>query len=131
METLWAEPVGRDRYRLQNVPFHAFGLSFDDVVLAKAADGQLLVEKVVGPGGHSTYRLILKPGINVGDAVFSRLWKPLEAIGATFEQANEHLLAVDIPETTDVYGAYALLQVGEAAGAWDFQEGHFGHALKK
>jgi hypothetical protein len=130
LENLWAEPLGNDRFRLQNVPFYAFGISLDDVVSAKSIGGQLIVQDVQERGGHSTYRVYLKD-VTVDSEAFMRLWKPLEAIGATFEQANDRLLAVDVPDTADIYEAYALLQTGEEAGVWDFQEGHCGHPLNK
>ena len=31
-ETMWAQPVGNDLFQLRNVPFYAYGLSYDDVV---------------------------------------------------------------------------------------------------
>ena len=110
LENLWAEPLGNDRFRLQNVPFY--------------------VQDVRERGGHSTYRLYLK-GVTVTSEAFTRFWKPLEAIGATFEQADDRLLAIDVPDTADIYEAYALLQGGEEAAVWDFQEGHCGHPLNK
>jgi uncharacterized protein DUF4265 len=33
-ETVWAEKLGRNRYRLRNTPFYAFGVSAEDVVFA-------------------------------------------------------------------------------------------------
>ena len=33
-ETMWAEPLGNDLYRLQNSPFAAYGFSYLDVVKA-------------------------------------------------------------------------------------------------
>ena len=46
-ESLWAEPLGAMRYRLQNVPFYLKGYSYDDVVLAYPnKEGTLLVRDV-------------------------------------------------------------------------------------
>jgi hypothetical protein len=69
---MWAEPLGGDRYRLQNVPFYAYGLSFDDVVSARQIGGQLFVQDVVERGGHSTYRIFLSQDVKRGGAVFKR-----------------------------------------------------------
>ena len=33
-ETLWAESVGPDLYRLDNIPFYAKGIALDDIVEA-------------------------------------------------------------------------------------------------
>lgn len=131
LETMWAEPVSADRYRLQNVPFYAYGLSFDDVVIARQIGGQLYVQDVVERGGHSTYRVFLAQDVNRDESRFQQTWAPLQEIGVTYEQANARLLAIDVPDTTDIVQAYKLLQRGEEAGVWDFEEAHCGHALSK
>lgn len=58
-ESLWAEPVGEDRYLLRNVPFLVFGFSEQDVITARDDKGTLAVTGVAMRGGHSTYRLVL------------------------------------------------------------------------
>ncbi|MFP5246225.1 MAG: DUF4265 domain-containing protein [Thermoanaerobaculia bacterium] len=130
LETMWAEPLGDDRYRLQNVPFYAYGLSFDDVVNARQIGGQLFVQDVIERGGHSTYRIFLSQGVAPDKLRFRESWRQLEEIGVTYEQANDRLLAVDVPASTDIYRAYELLQRGEEAGVWDFEEAHCGHPLQ-
>ena len=30
-ESVWALPLGHDRYRIQNVPFYAYGVSYDEM----------------------------------------------------------------------------------------------------
>lgn len=131
LETMWASPLGEDRYRLQNVPFFAYGLSFDDVVNAREIGGQLFVQDVVERGGHSTYRVFLSQKVKRDEGRFQESWRPLLEIGVTYEQANDRLLAIDVPDTTDIYRAYELLQRGEDAGVWDFEEAHCGHPLPR
>jgi len=106
-------------------------LSFGDVVKAKTIGGQPIVQAVEQRGGHSTYRLFLSSGIATSDDPFKKYWQPLESLGVTFERANDRLLSLDVPSHSDVNQAYELLQAGEDAGAWDFEEAHCGHALKK
>jgi hypothetical protein len=129
LETMWAEHIGHDRYRLQNVPFYAYGLSFDDLLKAKEIGGQLIVQDVIERSGHSTYRMFLAKGVNVDDERFLKMWRPLEKLGVTYEQANERLLGLDVPKSTDIQQTYELLQRGEAAAMWDFEEGHCGHPV--
>lgn len=131
LEMIWAEPLGGDRYRLQNVPFYAYGLSFDDVVSARQIGGQLFVQDVVERGGHSTYRVFLSQAVKREGGLFQETWVPLQEIGVTYEQANDRLLAIDVPDSTDIYRAYELLQRGEEAGVWDFEEAHCGHPVPR
>ncbi len=123
-ETLWAEPVGGTRYRLRNSPFYAFGVSAEDIVFAKADSGVLRFHGVSIAAGHSTYRILRA---DVGDATFERLWRPLAELGCSYEEGK--VLAVDVPPNADIYQVYALLEAGEESGAWEFDEGHCGHAL--
>src|SRR5262249_36472026 len=58
-ESMWAKSLGHNRYQLRNVPFYAYGVSYDDVVIAKPIQGLLVVQGISQPSGHSTYRLFL------------------------------------------------------------------------
>lgn len=129
-ETVWAEEIGGGRYRLRNAPFYAFGVSAEDVVFTKSdSEGRLIFAGVSLHGGHSTYRIIwLQPHDEV---TFRNFWEPLEVLGCTYEQAYDYLLAVDVPPKADIYNVYQLLERGEAAGIWHFEEGHCGHTLRE
>lgn len=85
-ESLWAEPIGGDRYRLRNVLFLAFGFSEQDVITAKEGDGALRVTGVAIRGGHSTYRLVLPEDTN--EEKFSQDWIPLKNLGCSYERAR-------------------------------------------
>lgn len=128
-ETMWAEPLGGNRFRLRNVPFFVTGMSFGDIVAAREHNERLVVAGVVEHSGHSTYRVFVTDTVKKSD--FPRMWARLEAIGCTYERATDRLLAIDVPGAVDVYRAYAILEEGEKHGVWDFDEGHCGHALKR
>jgi hypothetical protein len=124
-EKVWAEPVAPNEFRLLNSPFFVFGVSADDVVEAGLQQGTYEFERVVRKGGHSTYRIFLQAGRIIGDESFQLLWNGIRQLGATFENANDHLLSVDVPPHVDVVGVYALLKKGEADGVWAFEEGNY------
>ncbi|MHC4984508.1 MAG: DUF4265 domain-containing protein [Planctomycetota bacterium] len=128
-ETLWAEDLGEGRFRLRNTPFYARGFSFHDVVIAVPdAEGPPVVRGAGPRSGHSTYRLFVHEGVE-GQA-FVLQWQPLERIGCSFEGATDKLIAVDVPADCDIHEVYRLLKEGEAAKAWDFEEGHCGHQVR-
>src|SRR5688572_13241272 len=97
IETLWAEPVGKDLYRLGNSPFHAYEVSWKDEVLAPPApDGLPTFQKVVRKSGHRTVRIRLDPPYEVGNRS-AREMQDLVEMGCSFEGSHKRLMSVDIP----------------------------------
>lgn len=126
-ETIWAESVGPGQYRLCNVPFYAFDVSYDDVVRVVEDAGSLLFASVARRGGHSTYRLLVN---EVHRDQLDNFWKQLAECGCTYEEGHRPLLAVDVPAEADIFEVYRRLEEGQLAGAWSFEEGHCGHQVK-
>jgi hypothetical protein len=124
-ESLWAEPVGGDRYRLRNVPFLVFGFSEQDVITAEDDKGSLRVTGVAIRGGHSTYRLVLPE--NTTEEKFLQDWTPLKELGCTYERATRRFVAIDVPPAADIHAVYKALEDGESTGRWEFEEGYCGH----
>lgn len=104
LETLWAEPVGQDLYRLDNLPFFAYGVSWLDVVEAHPDDnGQLVMSRVVEKSGHRTVRVIFDPGVDQSPEARVIL-DGVVALGASYKRANPRYLAIDIPPGVDLMG---------------------------
>jgi hypothetical protein len=58
IETLWAVDLGSDHYRLDNTPWYAYGISWQDVVEAQPDEqGQLHFVKLVSKKGNRTVRI--------------------------------------------------------------------------
>lgn len=128
-ESVWAEKISPDRCRIRNTPFFVKGVSFEDVVFIKHANDEFWFESVSISGGHSTYRIIVDSNLPV--ETFDKYWSPLEKLGCTYEsmELSKRLLAIDVPQKTNIYDVYSRLEEGELDGVWDFEEGHCGHML--
>ncbi len=127
-ESLNATRVGEGKYRLENTPFFARGVSYKDIVSVSENEGRLVLDKVLISSGHSTYRILLKSDPK-GSRRWMDYWKPIEKLGCTYEENRElalTMLAIDIPGNVCVHEAYKLLEEGETAGVWEFEEGHCG-----
>ena len=128
-EFMLAESVGPDRYRLQKTPCYAYGYSLLDVVEATLnGDGTPVVRRPVEPSGHSTYRIIIAQR-RTSTATFDEYWKALANLGCLDELVDDRYLTVDVPPEADIDEVYRLLERGESAGAWYFEEAHCGHPL--
>jgi hypothetical protein len=102
VETLWAVPVGSGLYRLDNSPFWAYGVSWNDVVEARPdSDGMLRMERVVEKAGHRTIRVLL-PRDEIDEAQARALLNRLKEFGASYEGLNPAYIAVDIPPAVEL-----------------------------
>jgi hypothetical protein len=128
-ETMWAKPIGDGVFLLDSVPFFAYGVSCGDKLYAqRASDGALEFAGVAESGGHSTYRVMV--AADTPTSVTNRYWLELERLGCGRERASEQLWAIDLPPQADIQRAHEVLERGEAAGVWDFEEAHVGHGLR-
>jgi hypothetical protein len=130
-EALWAEPVGVGSlvFCIANSPFFTRGVSYRDIVRARASGSGTLFDftDVIERGGHSTYMILAPPD----DPRVGQYWGLLSDKGCSYESMHINLsmgrrllYSVDVPSTADIYEVYDLLQRGENAGVWDFQEGY-------
>ena len=108
-EWLWAEPLGSGRFRLESVPFFAYGLSRGDVV--RASEGELpRVDDVERKCGHRTLRVALDPDFDLERAEVRALTDELAKLGCAIETLPPHLLALDVPPELDVAEVVRRLQ---------------------
>jgi len=125
-ETIWAEQVEANGFKVMNTPFHVTGLSFLDVVSARplpAPERLFGFDRVLRKSGRSTYRLFVYPETTLVD--FLAAWKRFEALGCSYEQAKgalSALYAIDVPTTADIGNVQALLREGFEKKLWDVEE---------
>jgi len=95
-EWLWAVPLGRELFRLQNIPFGAYGLNFGDVVRATRdrPKGPPEIRFVVSRSGHRTLRVYFDDSV---DAARARgLLRSLKPLGVGFEGGPPGLYALNV-----------------------------------
>ena len=107
-ETVWAFALGDNRYRLDNIPIYCFGYSWHDIVDAAPLTPEDLptVRQVITKSGHRTIRIAAQPAEQeLAQTTLARLRK----LGCTSENAFDHLYALDIPPSVDLFSVRALL----------------------
>jgi hypothetical protein len=102
-ETLWAYDLGDDRYKLDNSPFYAYGVSWGDTVLAPHddAEGHATFQSVLVKSGYRTVRVIFDPPVRRGNESNATL-KGLVKLGCEYERANAHYIVLSIPPSVDL-----------------------------
>ncbi len=118
-DSVWAESLGSDRYRVESCPFFAYGISRDDVIRAAAgpADAGPSLDAVLEKGGHRTLRLTLGASVELRSAPVQRVLEKLIDLGCTHELLRPRLVAIDLPPEVDLEVAAELLQEAARAGA--------------
>ncbi|MBH1987987.1 MAG: DUF4265 domain-containing protein [Burkholderiales bacterium] len=120
-ESFWAQPLGQDLYRLENVPFCAYDLNFGDVVQATADREDLKPEirAVVERSGHQTLRIRFSDPLNreAQEPVIAAL----QALGGELERANGQFLAIDIPPGVSIDALRDALDEQVDAGALEYE----------
>jgi hypothetical protein len=101
VETLWATALGNDEYKLDNSPFYAYSVSWEDVVYAPIDpdEGCPTFVRVLRKSGNRTVRVIFDPPVAEGNASAAVL-QGLVELGCTYEGANRGYISVNVPPST-------------------------------
>lgn len=118
VETLWATPLGGELYRLDNIPFYAYGVSWLDVVEAPLDAGGLpTFRRVAEKSGHRTVR-VRQDDTRAPEA--KPLLESLSKLGCTYEGSAPSLLAVDVPPKASLEDVARYLV--EAGFDWEYAD---------
>jgi|SRR6185312_13144220 len=115
VETLWASHLGDDDYKLNNSPFFAYGVSWEDVVHAPfdPEEGRPIFQRVVSKSGNRTIRIVLDPPVEVGYES-DRVLQGLVAIGCSYEGASRSYVSINIPPEVELKKVRRYLIVQKA-----------------
>ncbi|MHB1862729.1 MAG: DUF4265 domain-containing protein [Gemmatimonadaceae bacterium] len=116
-EAMYGEPVGPGIYRIENIPFLVYGISYLDVVAAEPnSNGELRFQRVVAKSGHRTLRCGV--GAVAKDApCLQVLADALAGCGAGWEGMGASYLSIDLPPHVPIN---AVIEVLISEG-WDWE----------
>jgi hypothetical protein len=118
VEGMWATPLGGDCYKLDNIPFHAMGVSDQDVVIAgPAMEPGVWFQEVLEPSEFSTVRIAVA---DPADKEAAR--EDFRELGADSEGLREWMFALSIPRSV-LPKVMSEIEAGKASGRWDWEEG--------
>ncbi|MFI5300965.1 MAG: DUF4265 domain-containing protein [Polyangiales bacterium] len=96
-ESLWAEPLGADLFRLRNIPGFAFGLSEGDVVRCTLRGGVSTVTSLVHDSGNGVLRVYFR-GRSTSDR--ERVCVALGKFGCAHEVGRLALVMFTVPASS-------------------------------
>lgn len=70
VETPWVRPLGSNLFTLENCPFYAYGVSWQDTIEAEKEDPDRfpVFKRVVEKSGNRTVRVIFDPPVEDGNS---------------------------------------------------------------
>lgn len=122
-EGIWVEYLGDNKYRISNIPFYVYGVSYDDIVEAEEQDGQLFYAKTVSKSGNNTFRLIIEKGVS--EETFKEYVKNHLLPYATYEKGLYNLYSFNVDYGIDVKAFVRELDRGEALGLFEYEDGDY------
>lgn len=121
-EHLWAISHG-DRYEIDNIPFFVKGVSAGDLVAAHNDGGELIFDRVLDFGGHSTVRVVMYDPAKK-EAIRNKLAK----LGCESEGSHlPNLFAVDVPPAVNYAEVISLLMKEADENILDYEEASIQH----
>lgn len=103
VETLWAVDLGNNQYRLDNSPFYAYSVSWQDIVYAPFSPEEQFptFQCVVAKSGNRTVRVIFNPPIEQGNSSEVVL-QGLVHLGCSYEGLNKSYISINIPPNVEL-----------------------------
>jgi hypothetical protein len=117
--------VGRNRYKIDNIPFFVQDVSWGDVVRAYPEGEDLIFDKVIEPSGHSVLRVMV-----FDPKAVPEVRGELAQLRCSSELSHiEGLIAIDVPGEAPYDEITRFLSVGEDEGKWEYEEGSVRHEV--
>jgi hypothetical protein len=116
VETLWAFDLGDHRYKLDNTPWYAYGVSTGDIIEAHRDEpnGFPVFKGVLEKSGYRTLRI-------TSDRDFSDdLLEQIKALGCSFEGATRRYIAIDVPAKVDLSSVTSFLTARDIL--WEYAD---------
>jgi hypothetical protein len=121
IETLWAVPVGDDAYRLDNSPFFAYGVSWQDTVEAQPGRDEFLeFVRRLKKSGNRTLRIIFQK-YRLDDIPAQNVLRELRGLGCSYEGMQPRMVSLNIPPNVDLDQITDFLN-GESGLEWEYAD---------
>lgn len=120
-EAFWATPLGNDLYKIENVPFYAYGLNFNDIVKATSKDKAQIPEirELVTPSGHRTFRIFFENDLDREEQI--KILDTLKNPKLSYERNNNLCLSLDLAPDGNYQAVFDQLSALEKKGIIGFE----------
>ncbi len=112
VETVWAEKLGRSRYRLLNIPAFKVGISYEDIFEAKpsrAYSGRLCLTRVLEKSGNRTVRVLFDQPVETSEFTMSAI-ETLSDLGCQISGGSGVFFTLNLPPDCSLDDVLAFLE---------------------
>jgi hypothetical protein len=129
-ETLWASPIADNLYRLENSPFFAYGVSWQDIIEAEPNRDRLLeYVRCVKKSGNRTLRVIFEL-FGSNDEPARAVLGHLSELGCSYEGMQPRLISVNLPPRVSMKVVTDFLNE-QPALRWEYADPTYEDAMKR
>jgi hypothetical protein len=101
VETLWAVELGNNLFRLDNSPFYAYRVSWEDIIEAsEVEEGFYDFVRIVEKSGNRTLRIIFLK-FTGNDTRGKEILNEIKNLGCSYEGMNAKLISINIPPAVE------------------------------
>ncbi|MDO4225838.1 MAG: DUF4265 domain-containing protein [Bergeyella zoohelcum] len=117
-ESIWAEKLENGYYRVDNIPFYAPNLAYNDIIDTEEDNGILYFDGLVESSRHSTIQIVFFQETEIEKVLFE-----LENLGCKWEGMNNQLYySVDVSPEINYLTIKQILDKHYAKGILDYKE---------
>jgi hypothetical protein len=129
VETLWAMPVDANLYRLDNSPFFAYGVSWQDIIEAKPGEDRFLEYiRCVKKSGNRTLRVIFQD-YRSDDQPAQEVLQGLKSLGCSYEGMQPKMISINVPAKVDL-GTVTDFLTEQSGLQWEYADPTYDEVTK-
>ncbi|MFJ4347442.1 DUF4265 domain-containing protein [Pseudomonas sp. NPDC089401] len=121
VESVWAEKVAENVYKVSNIPFYSKQVCLDDEVrTSRGIDGEAVFVGIESDEGNSTVRIIF---FGDNESLSLLILADLSGMGCSWEGLSKKFFSVNVPENIDFEQIVGYLEKKSEAGVLDYEYG--------
>ncbi|QKJ30362.1 DUF4265 domain-containing protein [Mucilaginibacter mali] len=125
-ETIWAELVNNEYYKIDNIPFFAPNLAYNDIISVEEDDGVLYFNTLIKSSMHTTIQIIFFDRHKESEVL-----KKIEEMGCAWEgMQGGAYYAVDVPPNINYNSIKVFLDEQQQNLVLDYKEACLGNVSK-
>jgi hypothetical protein len=123
-ETIWVKKLNNNLYKVDNIPFLAYGISFGDIIDCVEIDGRLVINSIITKSKYTTLRISFEDNVPFDSR--KEYVSLISQYGELEYYDNMELYAFDTNDKSELNKVLTLLKELESKNILSYEEANFG-----